>query len=138
MTSADEFVSVTIPFGRGYEEPKITFHGTLERVATDLCAAFGIDGFEGQTLHEMVSDASNIALALGNVRDGFPGTRSIPDKKKPPTQEDVLIAQISAEDMTVGGLNLMYAEAKSSGKPLEEMPAVWAAWNKRGMELSSK
>src|SRR5674476_1564248 len=75
-TDSMEPMSVTIKYGKGYEETWVVFHGNVWQIRTDLIASFGInvDYASGLTLHELVVAATHVAHGTGNVAAILGGT----------------------------------------------------------------
>lgn len=71
-----ESMSVTIKYGKGYEETWVVFHGNIWQIRADLIAYFGVDVNYGSglTLNELVVAATNVAHGTGNVAAILGGT----------------------------------------------------------------
>jgi len=64
-----EAMSVTIKYGKGYDETWAVFHGNVWQIRADLIAYFGIDVnyAGGLTAHELTVAATHVAHGTGNV-----------------------------------------------------------------------
>ncbi len=73
-------ISVTIKYGKGYEQTWVTFQGSGERVRDDILSYFGMDRLKlaNLTLSELVVNATGIAHGVGNVAAGL-GAMVAPD-----------------------------------------------------------
>ncbi|MDH6462037.1 hypothetical protein M2302_002212 [Micromonospora sp. A200] len=69
-------ITVTIKYGKGYEETWAVFNGLPAEVRHDLMEYFGLDEDEvaGLTLSEVVVNATNLAHGKGNVAGILGGT----------------------------------------------------------------
>ena len=67
--AAVEPLSVTIKYGKGYEETWANFRGTTGQIRQSLIHYFGIseDYATGVSLHELVVAATSVAHGTGNV-----------------------------------------------------------------------
>ena len=68
-TTTAEAMTVTIKYGKGYDESWAVFRGNVWQIRADLIAYFGIDidYASGLTLHELVIAATHVAHGTGNV-----------------------------------------------------------------------
>jgi hypothetical protein len=68
--------SVTIKYGKGYDESWAVFRGTIWEIRANLVAYFGInvDYASGLTLNELVVAATHVAHGTGNVAAILGGT----------------------------------------------------------------
>jgi hypothetical protein len=73
-------ISVTIKYGKGYEQTWVTFQGSGEQVRADVLSYFGMDRLKlaNLTLSELVVNATGIAHGVGNVAAGL-GAMVVPD-----------------------------------------------------------
>lgn len=147
-------LTVTIKYGKGYEETWAVFKGMVTEVREDIIAYFGIDSASvaGQTLSELVVNATSIAHGKGNVAATL-GAVAIPasdqgNQDSAPAQgQDVwaqaeaaaqqqppavnpLFAQIEACG-DVGALQRLWAENQAAFADAE----VMAAWKAKGKAL---
>ena len=69
-------LTVTIKYGKGYEETWAVFAGLAGEVRDDIVAFFGIDreSVTGLTLSDVVVNATSIAHGVGNVARVLGGT----------------------------------------------------------------
>lgn len=80
-------VRVTIKYGKGYEETWAIFTGLPREVREDICEFFGIDSasVSGLNLNELVTEATSLAHAMGNVGAAL-GARPIDRETGKPAQ----------------------------------------------------
>jgi hypothetical protein len=71
-----EAMTVTIKYGKGYDESWAVFRGNVWQIRADLVAYFGInvEYASGLTLHELVVAATHVAHGTGNVAAVLGGT----------------------------------------------------------------
>jgi len=69
-------ISVTVKYGKGYDESWAVFRGNVWQIRADLIAYFGInvEYASGLTLHELVVAATHVAHGTGNVAAVLGGT----------------------------------------------------------------
>lgn len=62
-------ISITVKYGKGYEETWARFFGTATEVRTDLCSYFGLTEEQGDqfSLNELVIKCTEIAHGVGLV-----------------------------------------------------------------------
>ncbi|MEU9126566.1 hypothetical protein AB0D08_00360 [Kitasatospora sp. NPDC048540] len=62
-------ITVTIKYGKGYEETWAVFKGSANEVREDIAAYFGFppEAMEGLTLSEVVVNATSLAHGKGNI-----------------------------------------------------------------------
>ena len=75
-TGPQEAMTVTIKYGKGYDETWAVFRGNVWQIRADLIAYFGIDVdyASGLTLHELVVAATHVAHGTGAVAAVLGGT----------------------------------------------------------------
>lgn len=154
-------ITVTVKYGKGYEESWAVFRGQADEVREDLEAYFGLDreATAEYTLSELVVHATRIAHAKGNVAGLLGGTIVKGVNQAEPTQP-AKAAKADGTDPWVGveqGSRQAKAEddpnramldtiaACASGDQLRTLwaenqaafadPAVMDAWKARGREL---
>ena len=71
-----EPMTVTIKYGKGYDESWAVFRGNIWQIRADLIAYFGVnvDYASGLTLHELVVAATHVAHGTGSVAAVLGGT----------------------------------------------------------------
>lgn len=70
---ADSEITVTVKYGKGYEEPWVVFKGQRHAVMSDVEAFFALDT-EGLTDHEVVVNAVKCAQGTGAIATKLGGT----------------------------------------------------------------
>ena len=153
-------ITVTIKYGKGYEDTWAVFHGTVDDVRTDIADFFGLTPASETdiTLSDLVINATAVAHGVGNVAgklggvviastseqtpasgESAPPEAGRPDPWKqaaatPAPQEpepNPLLAQIQ-QAPTVRALELLWVENQAAFSE----PSVMAAWKTRGRELN--
>jgi hypothetical protein len=150
-------ITVTIKYGKGYEQPWAVFHGSTGQIRDDLTAFFGMNPDEtaGLTLSDLVVNAMTSAHAVGVLASGMsatviashgrepaasrpdaakPGTPAAPPSAAPPAEAvaNPLLAVI-AQVPDVRSLERLWAENQAAFSD----PEVMAAWKARGRALST-
>lgn len=148
-------ITVTIKWGKGYEEPWLVFHGLAREVREDIIAAFGFDGesVADLTLAELVVNAKQAAHGTGRVASQLGGRVISQGQAKPaaPTEEDAwskaeqepaapaepevnpLYAEIEKQP-SVAALQRLWAENKDA---FTAEPELMVAYKVKGKALSS-
>lgn len=158
ISTKERGITVTIKYGKSYEDTWAVFNGPLEGVREDLIAYFGVDrvSVENQTLSELVVNVTSLAHGKGNAAALLGGvaigtdTTSIPtpaprsDEAQQPsgTQEEpqgedlakALLAKVEAAT-DVAALKRLWAENQAV---FAAAPDLMAAWKAKGKALSSK
>lgn len=151
VEDAGRTVSVTIKYGKGYEETWVNFRGVLiTHVREDIIDYFGLDraSVSNLTLSELVVNVTNLAHGKGNLAsmlgatvigtvqaeataaaDSVWGDASAQQQTAAPAANPML-AQILATT-TPDELRLLWAENQSAFADAE----VMAAWKTRGKAL---
>lgn len=151
-------ITVTIKYGKGYEETWVVFRGSVDEVRDDLTDFFGLQRVNASnlTLSELVVNATSVAHGLGNLAAGLgatvteshaaePAAPAAPETPAPasdawtqaaattpePPAAPSLLDNISrAPD--VPALQRLWAENQAAFAD----PAVMDAWKARGRALS--
>lgn len=142
-------VTVTIKYGKGYEESWAVFRGSAERVRESLLSYFGFEASEG-TLHEVVLEATRLAHSTAAVAasmggrvitggESKPAWKAAKDAKAegtpaaPPADphEDIKAEIENAAD--VDTLKRIWAEHQEAFKD----DALMAVWKAKGKALTS-
>ncbi|WLW38583.1 hypothetical protein [Streptomyces phage Verabelle] len=157
-------LTVTIKYGKGYEETWAVFKGNPDEVREDIISYFGLmrDSVTELTLSELVVEVTSLAHGKGNIARFLGGTIIPPSEAGPDpapaasSNEDPWAAASSstpsapaaqpAEDPNayilgeiekqadVAGLKRLWAENQNFFSD----PAVMAAWKAKGKALSAK
>ncbi|MEV4642789.1 hypothetical protein AB0J80_36155 [Actinoplanes sp. NPDC049548] len=146
-------ISVTIKFGKGYEEPWVVFRGTAGQIKTDMLDAFGLDAGEyaAFSLSELIINVRNSAQATGTLRKELggqvirPGSGAKPVAPAPgqdvwadagsappaqaPSVEDILGKEIDAAAGRTA-LKTLYGENKATFDASEVLMAAYKAKGK--------
>lgn len=158
-------VTVTIKYGKGYEETWAVFRGTVQEVREMVIDYFGItpDAITELSTHELVINVTNLAHGTGNVAAMLGGTviaapvtaapaitggnpwegleenhtdSNAMDPILPPQEKpNAWLYPMIADSTTVDELRRLYATHSTI---LESDADVKAAWSARGKELSTK
>lgn len=145
-------LTITLKYGKGYEESWAVFKGSPERIREDIIAYFGMDGasVSGFTLNEVVIEATTIAHGGAAAAAGL-GGRVIAQPKKTeqpvgndapaddvwaaaekeaaePPKNPLLVAIESAS--SVDALKLLYAENQSAFTSDADLFNQWKAKGK--------
>jgi hypothetical protein len=155
-------ITITIKYGKSYDDTWAVFHGTLDDVRADICAFFGIASTSKTelTLSELVVNATGIAHGIGALAselgavviasgqaDAAPADQAAPGRSDPWTQVGATPAEPAApaepqphpllalieQAPTVRALELLWVENQDAFAD----PAVMAAWKARGRALNS-
>jgi hypothetical protein len=157
-------LTVTIKYGKGYEETWAVFKGNPDEVREDIISYFGLmrDSVTELTLSELVVEVTSLAHGKGNIARFLGGTIIPPSEAGPDpapasssSNEDPWAAAGAttsapaaqpAEDPNayilgeiekqsdVAGLKRLWAENQNFFAD----PAVMAAWKAKGKALSAK
>ncbi|MFG1602832.1 hypothetical protein [Actinoplanes sp. NPDC049265] len=155
-------ITVTIKYGKGYEQPWAVFHGTTEQVREDIATFFGMqpDDVAGLTLSDLVANATTAAQAVGALTSGL-GATVVESRNSPPVQTRPAASRPPATDRSsaweqataerpqaepaANPLLALIAQAPDV-RSLERLwaenqdafadPAVTAAWKVRGRSLT--
>ena len=148
-------VSVTIKYGKGYEHTWAGFRGSVRQVRDNIIGFFGMTPEEttGLTLSEVVTNATTLAHAKGNLGGGLGGVTALPHSEKPkqagdpwagtqqaakPEDGDGLTEAVTKEieaTKTVDELKLVYGKNKGL---FDSRPELLAVWKAHGRKLSGK
>ena len=136
--------SVTIKYGKGYDESWATFRGTTETVTQQINDYFNIEAGKFTSLHDLVVDATRLAhnvsyvaknaggQVLSKGEQAAPAAESAPETpaepEKSPTYALIEAATARAE------LTRMWAENKAE---FEADAELMAAWKAKGKSLTS-
>lgn len=149
-------ITVTIKYGKGYEQTWAVFHGLPDEVREDIVSFFGMQGENvvNLTLSDVVVNATSIAHGVGTIAATFGATVIASETRKPepaavdtgsdawaqasaPRQADetpaanpVLASIAQAPD--VPALQRIWAENQAAFAD----PAVMDAWKARGRALA--
>jgi len=166
---SDHGTTVTIKYGKGYEETWAVFKGvTASNVRADIIDYFGMshDAVAELTLHELVTNATDIAHGTGNAAallggvaipaseagakpvqstggnpwegldDKAPQKEDWPAQKPEHEEEEQRLLNLIASQGTVADLQ---REVWAKNRPgFDKYPSVQAAYKARGKELSKK
>ncbi len=152
---SERSTTVTIKYGKGYEETWAVFRGTTEELREDIVAYFGLDGASvaAMTLSELVVNVTNLAHGKGNVAATL-GATAIPSSTSEAAQAEGSDpwAAASASPTTPAAepaVNPIF-EAIKGCTTRDELKRLWAenqpqfadaavmdAWKARGKELSA-
>lgn len=153
-------ITVTIKYGKGYEDTWAVFHGTVDDVRADLVDFFGLASASETmlTLSDLVVNATAVAHGVGNVASALGGVVIASTSARAPVAEesapaeagrpdpwkqaaatpapresepDPLLVQIQ-QAPTVRALELLWVENQAAFSE----PTVMDAWKARGRELS--
>jgi hypothetical protein len=157
-------ITVTIKYGKGYDDTWAVFHGTVEDVRADLTMFFGLPSTSDTslTLSELVVNATGIAHGLGALagelgavviaaehNGAAPPSQGQAAGPDPWTQANTMLAAPAATAPTVPQPHPLLAliEQAPTVRALELLwvenqdafadPAVMAAWKARGRVLNS-
>ncbi|MEU4155676.1 hypothetical protein [Actinoplanes sp. NPDC026670] len=144
-------IGYTIKYGKGYEDTWFNARGTVPQVRQMVIDTFGMkpEDVEGLTLSEIVTNATALAHAKGNLGKGLGGqvintghasresaapARSAPAQAQAeePPSKGLIEALGKAE--TVDELKRLWAE----NQPLFSEPGVMDAYKARGAKLTGK
>jgi hypothetical protein len=154
-------ITVTIKYGRGYQDTWAVFHGSVDDVRADLTDFFGLASASETdlTLSDLVVNATAVAHGVGNIASALGGVviaseaagpvvtePSAPDSTERPDpwkqadatappqepEPDPVLTQIQ-QAPTVRALELLWVENQAAFAE----PAVMAAWKARGRELNA-
>ncbi|AWY07599.1 hypothetical protein SEA_YOSIF_35 [Streptomyces phage Yosif] len=116
--SENRSLTVTIKYGKGYEETWAVFKGSTDEIRQDIVDYFGFqrDSVAGLTLSELVVEATSIAHGTGNVAKYLGGT-IIGSEPNPPAATPA--ASSSNEDP--------WASAGSTSAPANNWPPAAAS-----------
>lgn len=155
-------LTVTIKYGKGYEETWAVFKGNPDEVREDIISYFGLmrDSVTELTLSELVVEVTSLAHGKGNIARFLGGTIIPPSEQSAPPQtstasnEDPWAAASSAapapaaqpaedpnayilgeieKQTDVASLKRLWAENQSFFSD----PSVMAAWKAKGKALSA-
>lgn len=136
-------ITVTIKYGKGYDDSWAVFRGTAETIQQDIVTYFGLDGksVSDLTPSELVVEATRTAQAATMIVKGL-DARIIPQPASTAPAPASPPAKSSAE--SPGGL-LEQIEQCASAEALKQLwatnqgafkdPAVMDAWKARGRAL---
>lgn len=150
-------VTVTIKYGKGYEETWAVFRGTVSQVREDIISYFGVDGASvaSLTLSELVVNVTNLAHGKGNAAAllggvvlgsvpsgdtaaaeaaalGTPASDPWASVESNTVTEHPLLARIKAAT-NVEELKLLWADNQAAFSDEN----VMAAWKQRGQALQA-
>jgi hypothetical protein len=152
-------ITVTIKYGKGYDETWVVFHGDQSEVRDDLTSFFGLERVSeaALTLSDLVVNATSVAHGIGSLAAGLGATvidaspavtpASPPSSEAaeggadpwveaaaPPTAHPAaeLLRDI-ADAPDVPALQLLWAQNQAAFKD----EAVMRAWKTRGRQLST-
>lgn len=153
---------VTIKFGKGYEDPWLTFRGSVEQIRAEVLAAFGMEDNPELSLAAVVVNATREAHAMYGVASGLGGrvisqsggtrrggwskaaakTESVaggqearntsPQEPEKPAVSPLLAEIEACEDTTQ--LKRLWAQRQEAFKD----PEIMAAWKAKGKALQGE
>ena len=132
-------ITVTIKYGKGYEDAWAVFHGLADEVRDDILSFFDIDreSVTGLSLSDLVVNATGTAHAVGNVAGYLGGTviasQATPDSQAAEPAPHPLLAVIE-QTPDVPALKRIWAENQDAFTD----PAVMAAWKAKGRALNQR
>lgn len=151
-------ITVTIKYGKGYEQSWVVFHGLAEEIRDDIVSFFGMqrENVVNLTLSELVVNATSVAHGLGNLAAGLSAT-VVESRSMEPAAHMASAASVATSDAwaqaatttpespaapslfddisrapDVPALQRFWAENQAAFAD----PAVMDAWKARGRELS--
>ncbi len=150
---SERTVTVTIKYGKGYEETWAVFKGSTGEVREDILTYFGIESASvaSLTLSELVVNVTNLAHGKGNVAATL-GATAIPSATSEAAQAegtDPWAAAASASTPAQPEVNPIFDAIKAC-TTRDELKRLWAenqpqfadsavmdAWKARGKELTA-
>lgn len=144
-------LTITIKYGKGYDESWAVFRGTQDSIRDQLCTYFNMNDNPELCLHEIVLIATKTAHAgsavssigtpipasqLGKSSDGPKGDDawSEAEKKASEPGPNPLLSQVAATE-TVQALQRVWAENKSE---FDSNPELMAAYKTHGQKLQAE
>lgn len=147
-------ITVTIKYGKGYEESWVVFHGLAAEIREDIVDYFGLprENVVNLTLSDLVVNATGVAHGVGNIAATLGGTVIASVEREPapatPAGSDAwerAASQPAPEPPAVNPL-LALIEQAPDVRSLERLwlenqdafadPAIMTAWKGRGRALS--
>jgi hypothetical protein len=158
--------SVTIKYGKGYDESWAVFRGTIWEIRANLVAYFGIsvDYASSLTLNELVVAATHVAHGTGNVAailGGTPAPISVTESLCGEPTGEAALAQVEADakagKLPYGGSqaepvdpNVELVQQLQAALTVDDLKKLWtvhqaafsdkavkAAYSKRGKALKA-
>lgn len=155
--------SVTIKYGKNYEDTWATFKGTPAQVRQQVAEFFGMDpqATAGLTLAQLVFNATGMAHAMTTLQNAFPAMTAIPahEAGKPGPQGDpwqaaqgaspspATAGQVPAEEISPSARVLAEIESAATVTDLKRIwatnreafkdPSVSSAYQTKGRALKS-
>lgn len=141
-------VTVTVKYGKGYEEPWAVFRGLVREVREDIITFFGLDreSVAELTLSEITVNAKQVAQGKGAVASKLGGTvissRSSQDKPaatgddawaeadKPAEPEKSPLYDLIQGTQDVAALQRLYAENAATFKADADLMKAWKTHGK--------
>jgi hypothetical protein len=120
-STASRGITVTIKYGKGYEETWAVFRGSASEVRQDIASYFGFqrEAIEGLTLSELVVNATSIAHGKGNIA-AMLGATILPQPA-----DDPLKADYSSGDPWAAAAQQAPAASTPAPAPAKEDPNAW-------------
>lgn len=150
---SEQGVTVTIKYGKGYEEPWVVFKGSVHEVFANVSDYFDIQTDEEWTLNELVLEANRIAHGGANVVREFGAKPAAVEKTSPSgnAEADTSVEAESASDSeALGPVESLVQKMKEAGS-VDDLRTLWLenkalyeahksvqeAYSSRGRELTA-
>ena len=149
ITENENGLTVTVKYGKGYEETWVVFRGSIATIRRDVIMYFGLDGVSmtDMTLSEVVINVTQLAHAKGNVAAALGGVVIVKQAEAPVEQQGAAGDVWGDEPVPVGNPILAAIDAITTITDLKLLwsnnqsefadSAVMDAWKVKGKALQA-
>jgi hypothetical protein len=128
-SGTDGTISVTIKYGKGYEDTWAVFRGTVGQVREQICGYFGFEckDWTGLSLSDLVVNATNLAHGKGNIASILDARIISDTPNDAPANDPWAAASASEPEQPTANKSAWILGEIEKAPSIDELKKLWAA-----------